>query len=99
MKPGAYVIAVSRGGIIDEEPLVDALRSGRVAGAALDVTAQEPLPSDSPLWDMPNVLLSPHVSADSPQTWERRKQVFKENLRRYLAGAPLLNVCDKKAGF
>ncbi len=99
LKPGAYVIAVSRGGIIDEEPLVDALRSGRVAGAALDVTAQEPLPSDSPLWDMPNVLLSPHVSADSPQTWERRKQVFKENLRRYLAGAPLLNVCDKKAGF
>ena len=99
LKPGAYVIAVSRGRIIDEEPLVDALRSGRVAGAALDVTAQEPLPSDSPLWDMPNVLLSPHASADSPQLWERRKEAFKENLRRYVAGEPLLNVCDKRAGF
>ena len=99
LKPGAYVIAVSRGGIIDEEPLVDALRSGQVAGAALDVMAQEPLPSDSPLWGMPNVLLSPHVSADSPQLWERRQQIFKENLRRYVAGETLLNVCDKKAGF
>ena len=99
LKPGAHVIALSRGGIIDEEALVDGLRSGQVAGAALDVASKEPLPSDSPLWDMPNVLISPHVSADSSQIWERRQQIFKENLRRYVAGQPLLNVCDKRAGF
>ena len=93
------MIALSRGGIIDEEALADGLRSGQVAGAALDVASKEPLPSDSPLWDMPNVLISPHVSADSSQIWERRQQIFKENLRRYVAGQPLLNVCDKRAGF
>ena len=99
LKKGAVVILVSRGSIVDEDALVDALRSGHVGGAALDATAQEPPAPDSPLWDAPNLLLSPHVSADSPQLWERRKEVFKENLRRYLAGEPLLNVCDKRAGF
>ena len=99
IKPGAHIIVISRGGIVDEEALVDALRSGYIAGAGLDVLAQEPPPSDSPLWDVPNVLLSPHVSAHSPQLWVRRGQIFKDNLRRYLAGEPLLNVCDLKAGF
>ena len=99
LKKGAVVIVVSRGSIVDEEALVDALRSGHVGGAALDATAQEPLAPDSPLWDAPNVLLSPHVSAESPQAWERRKEVFKENLRRYLASEPFLNLCDKRAGF
>ena len=99
LKKGAVVVVVSRGQIIDEEALVDALRSGHVAGAGLDTVAQEPLPADSPLWEAPNVLLSPHVSADSSQLWERRKQIFKENLRRYLAGEPFLYVSDTKAGF
>ena len=99
LKKGAVVIVVSRGSIVDEDALADALRSGRLAGAALDATAQEPPAPESPLWDAPNLLLSPHVSADSPQLWERRKDVFKENLRRYLAGEPLLNLCDKRAGF
>ena len=99
LKKGAVVIVVSRGSIVHEDALVDALRSGHIAGAALDATAEEPPAPDSPLWDAPNLLLSPHVSADSPQLWERRKDIFKENLRRYLAGDPLLNVCDKRAGF
>jgi D-3-phosphoglycerate dehydrogenase len=90
---------VSRGQIVEEEPLIEALRSGHVAGAGLDVFAQEPLPADSPLWDAPNVLISPHISADSSQMWERRKQICKDNLRRYLAGEQLVYVCDKKAGF
>ena len=99
LKKGAVIVVVSRGQIVEEEPLIDALRSGHVAGAGLDVVAQEPLPADSPLWDAPNVLISPHVSADSSQMWERRKQICKDNLRRYLAGEQLVYVCDKKAGF
>ena len=80
LKPGAHVIVVSRGSIVDEEALIQGLRSGHVAGAALDATAVEPLPNDSPLWDMPNVIISPHACAESAQLWERRKQIFKENL-------------------
>ncbi len=99
LKEGAYVIAISRGGIIDEEALVDALRSGRVAGAGLDVTAVEPLPDDSPLWDMENVVISPHASALTPQMWSGRQEIFKENLRRFLSNQPFLYVCDKRAGF
>ena len=99
LKKGAVIIVVSRGSIVEEDALVDALRCGHVAGAALDAVAQEPLAPDSPLWDAPNILLSPHVSAESPQLWKRRKEIFKENLRRYLAGEPLLYVCDKRAGF
>lgn len=99
LKPGARVIVVSRGGIVDEQALVEALRSGRVAGAGLDVMAQEPLPPDSPLWDLPNVILSPHVSALTPQMYEGRRQIFKENLRRFLNNEPFLYVCDKEAGF
>jgi phosphoglycerate dehydrogenase-like enzyme len=99
LKKGAVVIVISRGSIVEEDALVAVLRSGHIAGAALDATAEEPPAPDSPLWDAPNLLLSPHVSADSPQLWVRRKEIFKENLRRYLAGEPLLNVCDKRAGF
>ena len=89
LKRGAHVVAISRGGIIDEDALVDALRSGRVAGAGLDVTAVEPLPDDSPLWDMENVVISPHASALTPEMWEGRQEIFKENLRRFLAGRAL----------
>ena len=99
LKKGAVVIVISRGSIVEEDALVAVLRSGHIAGAALDATAEEPPAPDSPLWDAPNLLLSPHISADSPQLWVRRKEIFKENLRRYLAGEPLLNVCDKRAGF
>ncbi len=99
LKQGAYVIVVSRGGIVLEDALAEALSSGHVAGAALDAVDPEPLVDDSPLWDLPNVIMSPHVSADSPEMWERRRQIFKENLRRYLVGETLLNICDKEKGF
>ncbi len=99
LKPGAHLIAISRGGILDEEALIDGLRSGRIAGAGLDVMAVEPLPTDSPLWDMDNVILSPHASALTAEMWEGRRQIFKENLRRFLADEPFLYVCDKQAGF
>ena len=99
LKQGAYVIVVSRGKIIDEEALLDGLRSGHIAGAGLDVTAVEPLPPESPLWDQENLIISPHVSALTPEMWEGRRQIFKENLRRFLANEPFLYVCDKRAGF
>ena len=99
LKPGAHLIAISRGGILDEEALIDGLNSGRIAGAGLDVMDVEPLPADSPLWDMDNVILSPHASALTAEMWEGRRQIFKENLRRFLAGEPFIYVCDKKAGF
>lgn len=99
MKPGASLIVVSRGGIVDEAALVDALRSGHLAGAGLDVTEVEPLPKESPLWSLENVLISPHASAMVPEMYEGRRKIFKENLRRFLAGEPLLYVCDKKAGY
>jgi phosphoglycerate dehydrogenase-like enzyme len=99
MKAGAYLIVVSRGGIVDEAALVDALRSDRLAGAGIDVTAVEPLPGDSPLWDAPNLLISPHVSALTPEMWAGRREIFVENLRRFLANEPFLYVCDKEAGY
>ena len=99
LKRGAHVIAISRGGIIDEDALIDALRSGQVSGAGLDVTAVEPLPDESPLWDMENVVISPHASALTPEMWQGRQEIFKENLRRFLADEPFLYVCDKRAGF
>jgi phosphoglycerate dehydrogenase-like enzyme len=99
LKAGGYVIVISRGGIVDEPALIDGLRSGRIRGAGLDVTAQEPLPPDNPLWDMENVLLTAHVSSVSDRLWRGRADGLKENLRRYLAGEPFLYVCDKGAGF
>ena len=99
LKKGAAVIAVSRGGIVDEDALLDGLRSGHLGGAAFDIFAQEPLPPDNPLWDAPNMLISPHCSPDSLQMWVRRKQIFKENLRRFLADEPMVNVCNKRAGY
>lgn len=99
LKRGAHVIVISRGGIVDEEALAEGLRSGRLAGAGLDATAIEPLPPTSPLWDMDNVIISPHVSAESPEMYEGRRQIFKENLRRFLANEPFLYVCDKRAGY
>lgn len=89
MRDGAILVNVGRGGVVDEEALVDALRSGKLRGAALDVFAEEPLPPSSPLWALDNVLLSPHTSALSVRENERIVALFSENLRRYLAGEEL----------
>ncbi len=99
MKPDAWLINISRGAILDEDALVEALREGRIGGACLDVFLQEPLPPESPLWDLPNVIITPHNSWSSPHIEEREIDLFLENLRRYVAGEPLLNVVDKQAGY
>jgi phosphoglycerate dehydrogenase-like enzyme len=95
MKPSAVLINVARGSLVDEAALVRALREGWIAGAGLDVFEQEPLPEDSPLWAMENVILSPHVSGFTPHYDDRVTALFAENLRRYLAGGPLLNQVDR----
>ena len=87
-------INIARGALVDEEALAEALTSGHLAGAGLDVFAEEPLPTDSPLWDMPNVLVSPHSASTSDRENGRITDLFCENLRRFLAGQPLLNLLD-----
>ncbi len=99
MKPGSYVINIGRGSLIDEPALVDALRSGRLAGAGLDVFSQEPLPTESPLWKMENVLITPHTSGNSPMHPRRTAAIFLRNLERYLKGEPLENVVDLEWGY
>ena len=99
MKSTAYLIAVGRGRVIDETALLRCLREGWIAGAALDVFAQRPLPPDSPLFDLPNVILTPHMSGISANYYERMTALFCDNLRRYLAGEPLLGLVDKQAGY
>ena len=94
MKPTAYLIDVSRGSVVDHGALVEALNEKRLAGAALDVYPIEPLPESSPLWGMSNVILSPHVAGASEHYYERAAELFAENLHRYLAGRPLLNLYD-----
>ncbi len=99
MKPSAFFINMSRGKLVDTPALVRALKEGRIAGAGLDVTDPEPLPTDHPLWTAGNVIITSHTSARSPGSDQRRKDLFAENLRRYVAGLPLLNVVDKKRGY
>ena len=99
MKPSAYLINIGRGAIVDLGELVESLRAKEIAGAALDVYEVEPLPSGHPLWDFPNVILTPHVAGYSPRIAERHLGVLVENVRRFVAGEPLLNVVDKKAWF
>jgi phosphoglycerate dehydrogenase-like enzyme len=91
MKPSAVLVNMARGGVVDETALIRALREGWIAGAALDVFEEEPLPGDSPLWTMPQVIVSPHVAGFTPRYYETVLDLFGENLRRYLAGEPLLN--------
>jgi phosphoglycerate dehydrogenase-like enzyme len=99
MKPGARFINVGRGDAVDEQALADCLRRGRPGGAALDVFAQEPLPADSPLWEIDNVIVSPHMSGDVSESSERLVAQFVENLRRFVRGDPLNNVVDKQRGY
>jgi phosphoglycerate dehydrogenase-like enzyme len=99
MKPTAYLVNIARGPIVDEAALLRALREGWIAGAGLDVFDQEPLPPDSPLWDVENALLSPHVAGFTPCYDERAVALFAENLRRYLGGEPLLNLVDRDLGY
>ena len=91
MKTGTFLVHVSRGGIIDETALMNALHEHKLAGAALDVFEQEPLPAESPLWKTHNLIITPHVSGFSPRYKERAGEMFAENLNRYLHGEPVLN--------
>jgi phosphoglycerate dehydrogenase-like enzyme len=99
IKPSAFLINIGRGGVVDESALVRALQEGWIAGAGLDVFAQEPLPASSPLWKMDNVILSPHIAGLTPHYNERAADVFGKNLRRYLDRRPLLNQVDLETGF
>jgi phosphoglycerate dehydrogenase-like enzyme len=99
MKSSAYLINISRGVVVKLDALVEALQSGEIAGAALDVYEQEPLPADHPLWGMDNVIMTPHVAAQNPRVAQRRIDTLTHNLRRYLEGASLANVVDKKMLF
>jgi len=99
LKPGAYFISVGRGRSTVTADLIAALTSGHLGGAGLDVVDPEPLPADSPLWHQPNVLITPHISADTPVSAEQRKFVLVENLRRYAAGEPMLSVVDIERGY
>jgi len=99
MKATAYIVNIGRGGVIDEPALVRALQEGRLAGAGLDVFAIEPLPQDSPLWAMENVIITGHYAGATPVYEPRIMAIFQENLRRYVAGEPLHNVVDKSLGY
>jgi phosphoglycerate dehydrogenase-like enzyme len=99
MKPSSYLIVASRGGIVDESALIQALNEKAIAGAVLDVFSREPLPVESPLWKAPNVILTPHVSGFSPNYKERAGNMFVENLKRYLHGEPLFNRVDEERSY
>ena len=99
MKPSAYFINVSRGGLVDQDALVRALKDKRIRGAGLDVTTPEPLPPDNALWTCPNVVITPHNSGEAPIRRVRLIQLIAENVRRYSNGLPLMNVVDKVKGY
>jgi phosphoglycerate dehydrogenase-like enzyme len=99
MKPTSYIVNIGRGGTIQEEVLTRALQEGWIAGAGLDVFETEPLPVDSPLWDLANVIVTAHYAGMTPHYEERAMAIFLDNLRRYRAGKPLRNVVDKRLGY
>lgn len=99
MKPSAVLVNISRGALVDEAALTGALVQNKIGGAALDVFAQEPLPAASPLWDLPNVLVTPHIAGSNPRYNERATALFRDNLRRYLKGEPLKNRVDRERGY
>jgi phosphoglycerate dehydrogenase-like enzyme len=99
MKPSAYLIQAGRGGVVDQVALLDALQEKRIAGAALDTFAEEPLPPASPFWKLPNVLITPHIGGISPYYQQRAVDLFATNLQHYVAGDPLLNRFDPELGY
>jgi phosphoglycerate dehydrogenase-like enzyme len=99
MRPDAYLINVGRGPQVDEAALFDVLRNRCIAGAALDVFEREPLPAESPLWELENLLITPHTAGLTEKLWQRHYALFSENLRRYLAREPLLYIVDKQKGY
>ena len=99
MKPDACLINVGRGPLVDHAALATALREKKIGGAVLDVFDKEPLASDSPLWDLPNLLITPHTAGLTVKVWERHYAMYSENLRRYLEGKSLLAVVDKQKGY
>lgn len=99
MLPGAFFVNVGRGSLVDEPALIDALERGHLSGAALDVASREPLPPDHPLWDAPNVMISPHAAASPAALFANLQLLFRENLARYLAGDPLQNEVDLTRGY
>jgi phosphoglycerate dehydrogenase-like enzyme len=99
MKPGAVLVNVARGGLVDEAALLAAPTAGALRGAALDVFEVEPLPAEHPLRDAPNLLITPHSSAYTPHFWERELDLILDNIGRYLAGEPMRNMVDKRAGY
>jgi D-2-hydroxyacid dehydrogenase (NADP+) len=99
MQPTAYLYNVGRAATTDEQAVIRALREGWIAGAALDVFDQEPLPPDSPLWTLPNAIVTPHIAGERPGSWDDLARVYTENLRRYLDGEPLLHTVDVVRGY
>jgi len=99
MKKSAYLINIARGEVVDEDALIRALKEKWIAGAALDVTREEPLSKTSELWELDNVIITPHVAGSTPHYWDRAVNLFLENLKRYLRGDKLLNVVDKGRGY
>jgi phosphoglycerate dehydrogenase-like enzyme len=99
MKPGVFIANVGRGMHIDENALIAALQNGKVRGAGLDTFETEPLPADSPFWEMENVIISPHCAGDQPDYCFEARRLFLKNLKRFMAGEPLINVVDKELGY
>jgi phosphoglycerate dehydrogenase-like enzyme len=99
MKSSSYLINVGRGPLIDEQALIAALRERKIAGAALDVFDKEPLPADSPLWELDNLLITPHTAGMDTRLWERHYALFSENLGRYFSNQPLLGLVNKREGY
>lgn len=99
MKPSAYLVNVSRGALIDETALIAAMRAGRIAGAGLDVTVNDPIPEDSPLWDLPNTIITPHIATETLQMSDSVVEFWCENVRRFAEGEPLLGLMDRQAGY
>jgi len=99
MKETAVLVNISRGALVDQPALIDALQEGKIGGAALDVFAEEPLPESSPIWEIPNVLVTPHIAGSNPHYDKRVTELFIDNLHRYLANEPLKNLVDKNRGY
>ena len=99
MKKSACIINIARGALIREDELIKALREGRIAGAGLDVFEKEPLEESSPLWELPNVIITPHAAAGTPYYVDRLVDIFCENIKRYYSGKPLINLVDRKLGY